>query len=358
MRASKRRLLRRAALAAAGLALALVAAVAALWVSLPDPAPLAKQPPRTTAIVEQRRAEARAHRRPFRPRQIWIGPERLPPVLVDALVLSEDANFFGHDGLDWEAIRDAAEHDLKVGRYARGASTLTQQLAKNLWLGTEKSLWRKAREAVLAAKMERVLSKRRILALYLNVVELGEGVFGVEAGARARFGTSAAALTPAQAVVLVSLLPAPRRVDLARPSTWLKRRSRRLLDRLRDTDRLPAEAHLRASAALERILAGPAPADDREEPPEEEPGAPAEVARASEAPAPAEPGEPEAPPRIEAPVEIGPAAAAGAGAGAAAAAAPPDRAQEAGNGDSGTGTQDAAAPQVHSGGTSVPSSHE
>jgi monofunctional biosynthetic peptidoglycan transglycosylase len=269
MRARKRPL-RRAALAAGGLALAAAAVVAGLWITLPDPAPLARQPPRTTAIVEQRRAEARARRRPFRPRQVWIGPERIPPVVVHALILSEDANFFGHDGLDWEAIRDAAEHDLKAGRYARGASTLTQQLAKNLWLGTEKSLWRKAKEAVLAAKMERALTKRRILALYLNVVELGEGVFGIEAGARSRFGTGAAALTPAQAVVLVSLLPAPRRVDLSRPSTWLKSRSRRLLDRLRDTGRLPADAHLRASSELERILAGPTPADDREEAPDEE----------------------------------------------------------------------------------------
>ena len=199
-----------------------------------------------------------------------MGPERIPPVVVHALVLSEDANFFGHDGLDWDAIREAAEHDLKVGRFARGASTLTQQLAKNLWLGTEKSLWRKAKEAVLAAKMERALTKARILALYLNVVELDDGAFGIEAGARERFGTSAAALTPAQAVVLVSLLPAPRHVDLARPSTWLRKRSRRLLDRLRDTGRLSAQAHLRASAELERILAGPAPADDRDEPPEVE----------------------------------------------------------------------------------------
>jgi monofunctional biosynthetic peptidoglycan transglycosylase len=270
VRAKTKRLIRRAALAAGGLALAAASLAVALWLTLPDPAPLARQYPRTTAIVEQRRAEARASRRPFRARQVWVGPEGIAPVVVHALVLSEDANFFGHDGLDWEAIREAAEHDLKVGRYARGASTLTQQLAKNLWLGTEKSLWRKAKEAVLAAKLERTLTKRRILALYLNVVELDDGVFGIEAGARARFGTSAAALTPAQAVVLVSLLPAPRRVDLARPSTWLENRSRRLLDRLHDTGRLSAQAHLRASAELDRILAGPAPADDRDEPPEEE----------------------------------------------------------------------------------------
>jgi monofunctional biosynthetic peptidoglycan transglycosylase len=268
---ARKSLLRPAALAAGGLAVAFAIAVAALWVTLPDPSALAKDNPRTTALIEQRRAEARAARRPFHPRQAWVSLDRIAPVLVNAVVLSEDANFFGHEGIDWTAVRDAAEQDLRKGRFARGASTLTQQLCKNLWLGTEKSLWRKAREAVLATKMERALGKKRILAVYLNVVEMDDGVFGAEAGARARFGTSAAALTTAQAVVLATLLPAPRRVDLSRPSTWLKKRSRSLLDRLRDVGRISAEAHLRASAELERILAGPLPSDDRDEPPEEEP---------------------------------------------------------------------------------------
>ncbi|HEX9051481.1 MAG TPA: biosynthetic peptidoglycan transglycosylase [Anaeromyxobacter sp.] len=280
MRAGKK-LLRPAALGAGGLAVACAIAGAALWATLPDPGHLARENPRTTALIEQRRAEARAARRAFRPRQAWVGLDRIAPVLVNAVLLSEDANFFGHEGIDWTAVRDAAEQDLRRGRFARGASTITQQLAKNLWLGTEKSLWRKAKEAVLATKMERALGKKRILALYLNVVEMDDGVFGVEAGARARFGTSAAALTTAQAVVLATLLPAPRRVDLARPSTWLKVRSRNLLDRLRETGRISADAHRRASAELERILAGPLPSDDRDEPPEEEPVAAAPPPRGS-----------------------------------------------------------------------------
>jgi len=265
-----RRVLRLVALSAGGAALGLVSLIAGLWFSLPDPAVLAKVNPRTTALIEQRRAEARARKAPFRARQTWVPLERISPTLVDAVIVSEDASFFGHEGIDWAAVRDAARHDLEVGRFARGASTLTQQLAKNLWLGTERSLWRKAKEAVLAAKLERSLSKRRILALYVNVVEMDEGVFGFEAGARHRFGTSAAALGTAQAVVLAALLPAPRRVDLARPSTWLEARSRRLLDRLRDAGRIDAEEHMRASTELDRILAGPAPADDLNEPPEED----------------------------------------------------------------------------------------
>jgi monofunctional biosynthetic peptidoglycan transglycosylase len=317
--ARRRSVLRTAVLVALAAVLGAASAVAGLWLALPDPARLARENPRTTALIEQRRAEAHAARRPFRPRQAWIPLERISPVLAKAVLASEDANFFGHDGIDWEAIRDAAEHDIKVGRFARGASTVTQQLARNLWLGTEKSLWRKAKEAVLAAKLERALSKKRILALYLNVAEMGDGVFGVEAGARERFGTSAAALSPAQAVVLASLLPAPRRADLSRPSTWLKTRSRRLLDRLRDHGRLTAEEHLAASAELERILAGPKPRDDREEPPEEEQaGAPPPPAPRPPPAVPQPPPEPEPPDVRPADVRPAPAQPPGAQAGAAA----------------------------------------
>ncbi len=277
------RRVRRLALALLALVLAAAAALGGLWLATPDPGPLARENPRTTALIAQRQAEAKARRRAFRPRQVWIGLDRVSPRLVEAVLASEDANFFGHDGLDWAAIRLAAEHDLKERRFARGASTLTQQLAKNLWLGTEKSLLRKAKEAVLAAKLERDLSKRRILALYLNVAEWDDGVFGVEAGARERFGVSAASLSTAQAVVMASILPAPRKVDLANPSSWLKHRSRRLLDRMRAAGRLTAEEHLRASSELERILAGPTPADDLDEPPEDDaPLAPAPVAASAE----------------------------------------------------------------------------
>jgi monofunctional biosynthetic peptidoglycan transglycosylase len=260
---------------------AAVGGAATLWAALPGAGPLARENPRTTALIEQRRAEARARRRPFRPQQSWVSLDRISPRVVQAVVLSEDARFYGHEGIDWDAVYEAAQHDLKVRRFARGASTLTQQLAKNLWLGTERSLWRKVKEAILAAKLERSLSKRRILALYLNVVELDDGVFGVEAGARHRFGVPAADLSVAQAVALAAMLPAPRRVDLSHPSRWFALRARRLLDRLRDAGRLDADAHLRASAELERILAGPSPADGGEEPPADD--APADDATAQPA---------------------------------------------------------------------------
>ena len=268
----KRRLsrLQRAALVLAALAVLTVAAVAALWIVLPDPAPLARKTPQTTALIEQRRAEARTKKRTLRVYRVWVPLERIPPHVRDAVILSEDARFFGHEGIDWDATRAAAEHDLARGRMARGGSTITQQLAKNLWLGTERSLWRKAKEAVLAWKLERALSKRRILALYFNVVELGEGVFGFEAGARARFGVGVSDLSVAQGVVLASMLPAPRKANLQQPSTWLQRRARRLLDRLLQAGRLTPEEHQGARAELERILAGPRPEADLEEPPDEE----------------------------------------------------------------------------------------
>ncbi len=257
-------------LAGAGL---LLLVVGGLWITLPDPAPLARENPKTTALIEQRKTEAKQKRRTLRVQQSWAPLDRVSRRMVEAVLMSEDARFFGHDGFDWGAIRDAARHDLARGSFARGASTLTQQLAKNLWFGTEKSLWRKLKEAVLASKMEHTLPKRRILALYLGVAEWGEGVFGVEAGARSRFGVSASQLTTAQAVVMASMLPAPRRIDLAHPSKWLVGRSHRLLDRMRDEGSIGNEEHLRASAELERILAGNAPADDAggDEPPEEEP---------------------------------------------------------------------------------------
>jgi monofunctional biosynthetic peptidoglycan transglycosylase len=243
------------------------AAVGALWAFLPDPGPLAATNPRTTAVIEQRRAEARAAHHAFRPRQSWVPLERISPRLVQAVLVSEDASFYVHGPFDWHEIGVAADQSLRSGRTLRGASTLTQQLAKNLWLGTQRSAWRKAREAVLAVKLERALSKRRILALYLNVAEWGPGVFGAEAAARERFGVAAADLSTAQASLLAAMLPAPRRADLAHPSRWLARRSRRVLDRLLEAGRIDAGEHAHASAELERRLSG---ASGDEEPPEDD----------------------------------------------------------------------------------------
>ena len=242
-------------LLAASLA-ALGAVIILFWVALPDPAGFARANPRQTAVMRQRLEEARVARRALRLRQSWVPLERISPWLVQAVLVSEDARFYGHGAFDWAEVSAAAEDSLWRGRPLRGASTLSQQLAKNLWLGTERTPWRKVKEAVLAVKVERRLPKRRILALYLNVAEWGNGVFGAEAAARAHFGRSAADLTPAQAPLLAAMLPAPRRVDLDRPSRWLARRSHLVLDRMRQAGRLDREAHVVARIELERLLRG------------------------------------------------------------------------------------------------------
>ncbi len=260
--------MRRIVLLAAATALGTVCLAAGLWLTLPDPAAVRARNPRTTALIEQRRAESQALRRAFRPRQSWVGLDRISPALVDAVLVSEDARFFAHGAFDWTEVETAADESLRAGRALRGASTLTQQLAKNLWLGTERTTWRKAKEAVLAVKLERAVPKRRILALYLNVAEWGEGVFGAEAAARTRFGVAASDLSPAQGALLASMLPAPRRADLAHPSRGLARRARRVLDRLLEAGKLDPLTHARASAELERYLVGASSgADDGDDDP-------------------------------------------------------------------------------------------
>lgn len=225
------------------------------WLAV-DAAKLAKENPKTWALWEQRRDEAASEKRPFRPRWRWVRFEEISVHLVNAVVLSEDASFFVHHGFDWDELEDAARTNLEKKAYVRGASTITQQVAKNLFLGTRKSLLRKAEEAVVAVKLERGLSKRRILTLYLNVAEWGDQVFGAEAGAEARFGTSARSLTPAQAAVMAALLPAPRKFDLKRPTQGLKKRARRVADLLHETKRIDDRQYEDAVDDLDELLAG------------------------------------------------------------------------------------------------------
>ena len=296
-RRSRPRSPRALALAGAGALLAAgAAAFALLWASLPDVEWLASRDPRTTALVEQRRAEARRARRPEPAGPRFVPLSRIAPRLAEAVVLSEDAAFFGHAGFDFREIRNAVVESVERGHLGRGASTITQQLAKNLFLGTERSLWRKAREAVLAMKLERALSKRRILALYLNVAEWGQGVFGAEAAAWSRFGVAAADLSTAQAALLAAMLPAPRRADLSRPAPWLAQRARHVLDLLLRYGKIDASEHRHASAELERILTGPLPPEEAplEEPPEEEdePGPPLELPAPTPQEPPPDPDEP------------------------------------------------------------------
>jgi len=148
------------------------------------------------------------------------------------VVAAEDARFVGHDGFDWEAIQKALERNERKGALIAGASTISQQLAKNLFLSGERSWARKGQEAVITAMLEAVMSKRRILEIYLNVAEWGEGVFGAEAAARHHFGISAAELNAEQAAWLAAILPSPRRYERGRTTQYLQGRVQTILARM------------------------------------------------------------------------------------------------------------------------------
>lgn len=155
----------------------------------------------------------------------WVGYAGLSANLKRAVIAAEDANFPSHDGVDWDAIEKAYDGNARRGKVVHGGSTITMQLVKNLFLSAEKSYWRKGQELVLAFMIERVMSKQRILEMYLNVAEWGVGVFGAEAAARRYFGVSAAQLSAAQAAQLAAMLPRPRYYDQNRGSIALARRA-------------------------------------------------------------------------------------------------------------------------------------
>lgn len=167
--------------------------------------------PPTTAVQMERRVESWMGSRPYHKRYDFVPLGRISPELQHAVIAAEDGRFYQHHGFDWHAIEIAAEGDMNGGRRLRGGSTLTQQLVKNLFLGTERSYLRKGVESTLVPVAELVLGKRRILELYLNVVEWGPGIYGAEAASRAWYGTSARKINRDEAARLAAILPAPRR---------------------------------------------------------------------------------------------------------------------------------------------------
>jgi monofunctional biosynthetic peptidoglycan transglycosylase len=171
-------------------------------------------------------------------RHAWVPYSRVSEHLKRAVVAAEDAKFLDHEGFDWEAIRKAIEKNERRGKVVAGASTITQQLAKNLFLSGSRSWIRKAQEAAITWMMEQTLSKRRILELYLNVAEWGEGIFGAEAAARHHFGVPAAALTPEQAAWLAAVLPSPRRYERGQQTPYLAGRMLTISSRM-DSAQIP-----------------------------------------------------------------------------------------------------------------------
>ena len=165
--------------------------------------------PSSTALMDQRASQARARGEDVKRVQMWVPYDRISRNLTRAALAGEDSRFFDHAGFDWEEMRKALEEDWNKGEFKRGASTITQQLAKNLFLSTSKNPLRKLHEAIITKEMEWILGKRRILEIYLNVIEWGDGVYGAEAAARTYFNTSAAALNADQAAFLSAIIPSP-----------------------------------------------------------------------------------------------------------------------------------------------------
>ncbi|QAT85083.1 monofunctional biosynthetic peptidoglycan transglycosylase [Corallococcus coralloides] len=235
----------------------------ALWLGvefarMPDVSSLRTQNPRTTALMAQRAEEALEAGRKPRARQAWVSLGAVAPHAVDAVLISEDARFYKHEGVDWTEVENAFEQSVREARLGRGASTLTQQLAKNLYLSTDRSLLRKGRELLIARQLEDRLSKQRILALYLNVVEWGEGVYGIEAAAREHFGLSARSLSVAQGAMLAAMLPAPRRwLPAQRPET-LRTRAGVIIGRLERERRISGAQAREAQVELARFFGEPA----------------------------------------------------------------------------------------------------
>jgi len=180
------------------------------------------------ATVERLHAEGRN----VRLQQAWMPYDRISGNLKRAVVVAEDARFVDHEGFDWDAIEAAMEKNRQRGRIVVGASTISQQLAKNLFLSANRTPWRKGQEAIITVMIERIMSKRRILELYLNVIEWGDGVFGAEAAARHYFGTGAATLGAEQAARLAAMVPNPRYYDRVRNTRWLTRKTGIILARM------------------------------------------------------------------------------------------------------------------------------
>lgn len=194
--------------------------------------------PSSTAFMRERLAMMQEKHPKAELKRHWVPYTRISNNLKRAVIAAEDARFVAHDGFDWEGIQHAYEKNLKKGRIVAGGSTISQQLAKNLFLSTSRTPWRKLQEAVITVMLEKTMHKRRILEIYLNVVEWGDGVFGAEAAARHYYGASAANLSSWQAARMAAMLPRPRYYDKRRDSPYLARRTATIAARMHQV-RLP-----------------------------------------------------------------------------------------------------------------------
>ena len=252
--------------------LLLVAWLAWEWITFPDVARLATERPKTTAFMEQRKKVLRAEGKSDALEWRWVPYGKISPSLRRGVLVAEDNAFYEHEGVDVEAMKEAFDRNWKRGKITHGGSTITQQLAKNLYLSPSRNPLRKVREYFIARSLEKHLTKKRILEIYLNVVEMGERVYGAEAAARHYFGKSAAALSTREAALLAGCLPNPRIMNPGKPNKRLRARQRMILSRMKRwgyaferevlTEKKPEPAAPATETTETTATSEPAPATD------------------------------------------------------------------------------------------------
>ncbi|CAH1075803.1 monofunctional biosynthetic peptidoglycan transglycosylase [Candidatus Nitrotoga sp. 1052] len=195
-----------------------------------------KHNPSTSAFMDQRLLMMQSKRPDAELRHQWVPYAKISNNLKRAMIASEDAKFVDHEGFDWEGIQKAYEKNLKKGKIVAGGSTISQQLAKNLFLSTKRTPWRKAEEVLITVMLEQMMTKQRIFEIYLNVIEWGNGVFGAEAAARYYYRVSAAQLSATQAAKLAAMVPNPRYYDQHREARGMLRKTQIILKRMNDAE--------------------------------------------------------------------------------------------------------------------------
>jgi monofunctional glycosyltransferase len=208
------------------------AVLAYAYLSLPDVRVLRTQNPTTTAFMQLREREAHAAGKPAARDQRWVPYSRISANLKRAVIVTEDSAFWQHEGVDYEQLRESMEVNWERGEFARGASTITQQLAKNLYLSPSKNPLRKLKELLITRRLEVELSKQRILEIYLNVIEWGDGVWGAEAAARRYFKKPASELSAQESALLAAAIANPRLMNPGHPSARLRRRQQMIMRRM------------------------------------------------------------------------------------------------------------------------------
>ena len=204
-----------------------------IYLSLPDVGDLMTNNPRTSALMVQRFREAKNSRNDLVIRQQWVSFDEIPKLLKHTIRVTEDAAFYQHQGVDLAELKAAFKKNWQKGKYVRGASTITQQLAKNLYLSTDKSVVRKIKEYLIARRLENQLSKQRIFDLYLNLIEFGPGIFGVQAAAQNFFNKDVSRIDLEEMVRLTAVIPKPLKETPTRNSSWINWKAGWILDTLR-----------------------------------------------------------------------------------------------------------------------------